>query len=144
MDNKLMGEMEIIDCVASYLKNEKHYTIARRVGKTSDRGADMVVVSPKNQVRLSIEAKGQTSSDSRTNRFGQEFDISQKEVHLGKALLKSCQYLEKNEMAGIALPDDTVHRDLVLSISVAIRRLGIIVFLVNEKQAVRVMGDLPA
>ncbi len=139
----LLGEMDIIDSVCSYLETNG-YRITSKVGSVSEHGIDIVAMSQHDKVRLHVEAKGQTSSKSETKRFGKEFTRNQKRDHLGKALLKSCEWIQQNVAAAIALPDDTVDRELIDSITTAIARLGIVVFLVDERGAVRTVGDLPS
>lgn len=117
----LLKEMDIINCVSDYLENNG-YRIATRVQSTRDYGPDIVAVSLKDKVRLVVEAKGQTSS----------------------ALLKSCQYIGKGELAAIALPDDKEDRGLIDSVRSALSRLGIVVFLVDQTRAVRIVGKLPS
>jgi hypothetical protein len=139
----LLGEMDIVRCVTAFLET-KQYSITSKVRSVSDHGDDIVAVSPLTKVRLTVEAKGQTSTKSWSNRFGKEFDRNQKRDHLGKALLKSCEHIDRNETAAIALPDDRVNRELIDSIVGAISRLGIVVFLVDQEGAVRVVGNLPS
>lgn len=139
----LLGEMAIIGSVCRYLEAED-YRITSRVGSVSEHGIDIIAMSQHTKVRLYVEAKGQTSSKSETKRFGKEFTRSQKRDHLGKALLKSCEWIQQDEAAAIALPDDTVDRELINSITTAIARLGVIVFFVDERGAVRTVGNLPS
>jgi hypothetical protein len=141
--NLLLGEMDVINSVEAYLLT-KDYRITSKVKSVDEHGIDLVAVSPRTKVKLNVEAKGQTSSKSETNRFGKEFNRNQKRDHLGKALLKSCEYFNKHEAAAIALPDDTIDHELVNSIRGAIDRLGIVVFLVDYERAVRVVGNLPS
>ncbi len=139
----MLGEMDVIDSVTSYLKT-KGYLITSKVESVDEHGIDVVAMSGRTKVKLNVEAKGQTSSKSETKRFGKEFTRNQKRDHLGKALLKSCECIHKHEAAAIALPDDTVDHELIDSIRGAIERLGIVVFLVDEMGAVRVVGNLPS
>jgi hypothetical protein len=141
--DSFIKEMDVIECVANYLEVKKHFTIMSKVNATQEHGVDLIAVSPGGRIKLYIEAKGQTSSDPRTKRYGKEFNENQKKVHLGKALLNTCQCLEKGEMAGIALPDDKINCKLIDSIGDTINRLGIIVFLVNKNHSVAVKGALP-
>jgi hypothetical protein len=137
--------MDIIQYVSAYLEHTRIYEIKSKVRSVDDHGVDIVAVSPKTKVRLNVEAKGQTSTKNWSNRFGKEFDRNQKRDHLGKALLKCCEYIEKNEAAAIALPRDSVNKELIDSIRSTIRRLGIVVFLVDQKGIVQLaVGNLPS
>ncbi len=138
----LLGEMFIIESVVNYL-NAKDYAVIGKVRSVREHGVDIVAISPKTKVKLNVEAKGQTSSKSESRRFGKEFDRGQKRDHLGKAILKACECVERDEAAAIALPDDAVNRELIDSIRSAIDRLGIVVFLVDEKGMVHAVGTLP-
>lgn len=135
--------MAIIESVCKYLET-KGYQITSKVGSVNEHCIEIVTMSQHTDVRLYVEAKGQTSSKSETKRFGKEFNRNQKRDHIGKALLKSCEWTQQNEAAAIALPDDTVDRDLINFITTAIAHLGIAVFLVDESGAVRTVGNLPS
>ena len=139
----LLGEMTVIESVGDYLET-LGYVVTSKVGSVSEHGVDIVAQAPRTKVRLNVEAKGQTSSKSETNRFGKEFTRNQKRDHLGKALLKSCEFVQKDEAAAIALPNDAVDRQLIDSITTAIDRLGIAVFLVDARGTVSVVGKLPS
>jgi hypothetical protein len=140
----LLGEMDVIQSVVEYLESEKRYTIEKVVRSVIDRGTDIIVNSPKLKALLMIEAKGQTSSKKYTSRFGDEFSKNQKEDHLGRALLRSLQYISQGKMAGIALPADNEDIGLVQSLKPALERLGAIVFLVKQDKTVDVtVGKLP-
>ena len=142
----LLKEMDVIRSVCKYLKTEKQYKIESSVENVYDHDVDIVATSPKLKIRLCVEAKGQTSSKTKSRRFGNEFNPNQKKDHFAKALLKSCQYLseDKGQVAGIALPDDTVDRELVDSIIGVLEQLGISIFLVKKNKTVRMtIGNLP-
>jgi hypothetical protein len=138
----MLEEMMVVKSIENYLKTLE-FEIINKVESISSHGVDLIAQSPKTKTRLNVEAKGQTSSIPTTNRFGKEFTRNQKRDHLGKALLKSCEFIQKNEVGAIALPNDPVDRELIYSITNAIDRLGIIVFLVDENSAVTVFGKLP-
>jgi hypothetical protein len=139
----MLREMDVINAVCSYLQN-LGYVIISKVESVQDHGIVIVAKSPRTKTRISIEAKGQTSSKSETKRYGREFTREQKRDHLGKALLKSCEFIQRNEPVAIALPDDAVDQQLIGSITDAMSRLGITVFFVDNQGKVRVLGKLPS
>jgi hypothetical protein len=62
----------------------------------------------------------------------------------GRALLKCLGYKDQGYAAGIALPADNYNKELVGDISKSLRRLEIIVFLVNQTHRVTIaVGELP-
>ena len=137
-----LGEMEVVEAVRSYLET-KGSKINRVVRNTTERGADIVATSPSENVIIKVEAKGQTSSDQGSKRFGKEFDKNQKEDHLGRALVKCLGYLDEGFGAGIALPEDDYNKRLVDGIKKSLGTLGLLVFFVSKNSGVSVIGDLP-
>jgi len=139
----LLREMDVIRSVARYLRDEKRYDV-EAVESVYERGPDIIARSPKLKHELAIEAKGQTSSKSDSNRFGKEFNKNQKEDHLGRALVKALQFVSKGKITGIALPSDETDVALVNSIKPALERLGVVVFLVRMDKTVEIgVGKLP-
>jgi len=136
-----LGEMEVVEAVRSYLET-KGFKINRMVRNTTERGADIVATSPSENVIIKAEAKGQTSSDQGSKRFGKEFDKNQKEDRLG-ALVKCLGYLDEGFGAGIALPEDDYNKRLVDGIKKSLGTLGLLVFFVSKNSGVSVIGDLP-
>ena len=72
----MLTEDEVIDIMIDYLKNDG-YEIESYCS-TSQRGHD--IVARKNDEYLCIEAKGQTSANPKSNRYGREFDSAQKNL----------------------------------------------------------------
>ena len=95
-----------------------------------DRVLILELLSPMRR-RLSIEAKGQTSSFPHTRRHGTEFSASQKQNHLGEALVAVLAPRQPGGTWGIALPGDSYDVELVERLREALDRLGVLVFLVN-------------
>lgn len=91
-----------------------------------------------------IEAKGQTSSKEGSRRYGKEFSRSQKEDHLGRALLKCCQYISERSdlIVAVALPNDDVNSDLITRIGAVLQKLKIVSFLVGGDGSVEASGNL--
>jgi hypothetical protein len=138
---RVITENKVVEVVAGYL-TAKNWRIVS-TAKTIQHGPDVVALSSSGR-EIWIEAKGQTSSKQGTNRFGKEFNRNQKEDHLGRALLKCCQYLSDRAdlILAIALPNDDLDSDLVRRISPALQRLKILTILVNEDGSVESSQDL--
>ena len=62
-------EMEVVEAVRKYLET-KGFKINRVVADITERGTDIVATSPSQKMIIKIEAKGQTSSDKRSKRYG--------------------------------------------------------------------------
>lgn len=140
----MLGEMEIINAVSGFLK-EKDYAIKGKVSKTTDHGPDLEAISPIDSTMISIEAKGETSSNPNSKRHGLEFNKNQISSHVGRALLKSMQVISQRKckiVAGMAYPEN--HRELISTIKTALDMLNIVVFLVDQNYSVDVfIGELP-
>jgi|SRR6267143_94641 len=74
-----LKEMEVIEAVRIYLET-KGFNINRVVHDTTEHGTDIVAASPSGKLIIKIEAKGQTSSDESSKRFGKEFNKNQKRI----------------------------------------------------------------
>ncbi|MCI4357951.1 MAG: hypothetical protein L3J95_01750 [Thermoplasmata archaeon] len=124
-----MTESEVIDAVEEGLK-ARGFTSHYRVKDIGSHGPDLIMKSPSG-VRLTIEAKGQGSSQPGTPRYGKEFLKSQKESSLGRALVQTTKLLSDGAAAGIALPGDATNRELIRERSRSLARLGIVVIFVS-------------
>ncbi|MCZ7537832.1 MAG: hypothetical protein M5T61_19180 [Acidimicrobiia bacterium] len=101
------------------------------------RGDDLV--AERDGERLVIEAKGAGSSKVGTARYGKSFNKGQVFDHVGKAVLKAMRVVSAGEhRAGIALPGDAAHRAEVAKVRVALDRVGVAVFWVDESRTVTV------
>ena len=132
----MLTENEVVKFTAKFLK-ENGYDI-NKINSTNDRGYD--IVAEKNGVPLYIEAKGQTSANKNSNRYGLEFDSGQKMDHVSKALyylMKTHNMYPKSKVA-IALPSDQRHLDLIENISHSLSKLEICVYFVSENGLVSV------
>jgi hypothetical protein len=91
---------------------------------------------------IQIEAKDQKSFKKHPKR--KMFSKDQKMDHLGKALFKSLEYINKIEKAGITLPVDDYDRESIERIKNPLDKLGIAVFFVDpDDQKVELRGNLP-
>jgi hypothetical protein len=120
----VLTEDEVICAVQDFLVS-KSWRIVRRATAVQ-RGDDLV--AERDGKRLVIEAKGAGSSKSDTARYGMTFNKGQVFDHVGKALLKAMR-------AAIALPGDAAHCTEVAKIRLALDRVGIAVFWVDETRA---------
>lgn len=139
----MLTEMEIVEATASFLKG-KGYSIEHCVSAVTERGDDIVARSQAGQ-RVVIEAKGQGSSQSYTKRFGREFSKSQKEGHLGRAMVRLMEPMSTGSKGVIALPQDTVTLGILRSRKKALEVAGFIVLTVepSSRQVVTALGKLP-
>jgi len=126
----MLLENDVIDYVECHLKSEGYHLVCK--SDTNTHGHDLVM--EKDGRKLYVEAKGQTSSKERTNRYGKEFTRNQKWDHVSKAVYTSMktQNLYKGCDVGIALPSDNEHSSIVDDILPSLEKLGIKVFLVSE------------
>ncbi len=86
-----------------------------------------------------MEAKGATSSKPGSARYGKEFDSNQIKTHIGVALVKSFQTLQKYPDSDVivALPHNRGHRSLIDGMAVPIRNSGVkVVFVENDGHVV--------
>lgn len=134
----MIDENDVIDVVCSLLKN-KGYDILQKL-TTKQQGDD--IIAYKSGKRLFIEAKGETSSDKESKRFGKPFESSQVKVHVAEAVYKAIEVLNRNnnkeERSGIALPDNKHHRQLIERVKGTLDILGIAVFWVSKNGSVLV------
>jgi hypothetical protein len=131
---RLLTEDEVSLAVRSHLENDG-WTIrswAAAIGRK--HGND--IVAERDGRQLIIEVKGETSSDSKSNRFGFAFSSTQVTSHVAIAAYKALQVVSTGVQAGIALPDERLHRRTLGSIQPALSGLGISVFWVDRHAAV--------
>jgi diaminopimelate decarboxylase len=138
----MLFESDVVDAVCIELQ-ARGYHIQQRL-RTREKGDDIVAVRGAAPVRqLFIEAKGETSSNRDTRRYGRPFDAAQIRVHVAEALYKAATVLSRERegveiRAGIALPDTKKHRARIADIERALRQLAIAVFWVDEGGGVQV------
>ncbi|NQY53898.1 MAG: hypothetical protein HRT42_10055 [Campylobacteraceae bacterium] len=104
----------------------------------NQKGDDIVAINDKEQ-KFYIEAKGETSSKESSNRFGKEFNSSQKQVHVSQALYRAIKMKEENSsLSGIAFPETKGHLSLIEPIKQTLQEIGIEVFWVKNDGTIRV------
>lgn len=108
---------------------------AAAVGRV--RGNDIVAELEGKQ--LIVEAKGEGSSDPKSNKFGLTFDSSQVTTHVSVATYKAMRAISEGAQAGVALPDTVLHRRKIDAVQPALSRLGVSVFWVDRHGAVVVV-----
>ena len=133
----------MVRAVCSFLR-EREYEIDRVVESNQERGHDIIATSKTSRARIFVECKGETSSREGSGRYGSKFDAGQRTDHVGKALVKALQVLSNQSVtnqAGIGLPLN--HQSLIDTMSGALQKTGIVVFLVSPDKKVTVyLGTL--
>jgi hypothetical protein len=71
----MLSESDVISAVCQYLKSQG-FQITRALSEI-ERGIDIEAITPDGKTKISIEAKGETSSKSTTARFGKPFNSNQ-------------------------------------------------------------------
>lgn len=131
----MLMESDVIEAVCRSLS--KHgYTIEQKLS-VREHGIDIVASKVKPRRRILIEAKGETSSNRSSKRYGRPFNPSQVLDHVAKALFQSVAVLTSPEGPGhrlvaIALPDNSTHRACIAKIAVGLQSLKIGVFWVRS------------
>jgi hypothetical protein len=131
----MLLEFDVITSVCNKLK-EKGYTIKQCL-QTNQQGDDIIAIKEEDsRIELYIEAKGETSSREGSSRFGKPFDSAQVHVHVAEAFYKACEVLARNHngvvvKAGVAFPNNDLHRTFVKKIHPIIYQLGIAIFWVE-------------
>lgn len=130
----MLYEDQVVEAVARFLSAHGWHIESRVTSK--QHGDDLVAT--KDARRLLVEAKGETSSDPTTSRYGSEFSLNQVGTHVGVAVLRSLRWVSRGDVdAAIALPDNERHRRKVGEVSVALHRAGIGVLWVSPDMSVR-------
>lgn len=135
----MLDENDVIEAVCIYLKNQE-FTILSKC-TTNQTGDDIVANHISSEYHLYIEAKGETSSKQKTNKYGQSFNSGQMLDHVAKAFYRAAKMLQHNDRdlprrVGIALPDNQYHRQHVHAIEQSLNKLDITVFWVNPNKEV--------
>jgi hypothetical protein len=139
----LLYEDDVKNAVSKFLTGLGYQQ--KKMARLSEHAPDIILLIPSGRKELWIESKGETSSSANTSRYGKPFDTNQKSDHFGRALLKGLQWTsgDTGVLAGIAVPADPVDVDLVNSVGLALKKLGISVFLVHEGGQVDAPLGLP-
>ena len=135
-NTQLLTEDEVSLAVRSHLEKAGWTITSWALAAGRIHGDDIVAELEGRQ--LIIEVKGEGSSDPESRRFGLAFNSSQVTTHVAMATYKALQAVSKGAEAGIALPDNLLHRRTVRTIQPALSDLGISVFWVDGHSAVAV------
>jgi len=134
--DELLTEDEVSSAVREHLIEQGWKIESFAVAATGQHGEDIVAM--RDGRRLSVEAKGEGSSQSHTIRYGKPFSGGQVKTHVSVAMYQAMKALSKGDCVGIALPDNAPHRQAVGVIGEGVSRLGIAVFWVDRQGAVSV------
>ncbi len=135
----MLTENDVIEAVCEHLK-ATGYEIASRA-TTREHGIDIIANRTGISGRLLIEAKGETSSKSNTNRYGSPFKSGAVRVHVAEALYSAAclhaTHHRSGDSIGIAFPETPRHRDLVSRIKPILDSLGVATFFVQRDHSVK-------
>lgn len=130
----MLNENQVVDAVAGHLQDDGWRIVS--TSSTSERGHD--VLAARGETTLAVEAKGETSSDPHSRRYREAFSSSQKHDHVAKAFYKAACVLSAGQhRAGIAVPSDERHRELIEGIGPVLKVLGVAIFFVDDDRTVR-------
>ena len=131
-------ENYVVNKTIDYLKDEG-YEI-ENCCLNRQKGNDIVAYNDK--YKIIIEAKGNTSQDENSNRYGEPFDKGQRDDHIGRAIYKlnTEYYKEKNSndknkkicLFAIALPNDNNHKATLEAQEPILKLIGYGVYLCDE------------
>jgi hypothetical protein len=131
----MLTESEVIAATSLFLKS-KDFRITQSLLET-EHGVDIEAVAPDGKTKISIEAKGETSSKQSTTRFGKPFDSQQVFDHVAKAFYCAARDNSMGLLAGVALPKNELHIACVQKILPAFKKLGVEVFWVSAEGLVQ-------
>jgi hypothetical protein len=138
----MLYEDDVVEAVCGYL-TRSGYRIVNRC-TTKQRGTDIVAEHLSSKSILRVEAKGETSNDSASKRFGKPFDNAQVHSHVADAFHAAAAMLDSDgSRVAMAFPDTALHRRHVGRIGEAIRRLEVAVFWVGANRGVTVESARP-
>jgi hypothetical protein len=134
-------ECDVIEAVCRFLES-RGYRISHKLGPR-ERGDDIIALREGSPDRpLLVEAKGATSSNPASKRYGKPFDAAQIRVHIAEALYKAATVVSRSSptirlRTAIALPATDRHRELIKRIEPVLNRLEIGVFWVADDRGVQ-------
>jgi predicted transcriptional regulator len=131
----MLTENDVITAVTDYLRKNGYKIV--QVSNTRQKGHD--IIAEREGLQLFVEAKGETSSKSHTQRFGKPFDSAQVRVHVAEALYKAIATRQRDSKAllAIAFPLTRTHERLVGAVSKVAGQLGIRVFFVRLDKTIK-------
>jgi hypothetical protein len=134
----MLTENDVIDAVCKYLEAHGHRIVSRC--DTAQRGIDIVAARQGGLGRLLVEAKGETSADSKSARFGKAFNNAQVRDHVANAFYTGvCLHSEnhrKGDAVALAFPETSLHRKYLEPIKPVLDSLGIAIYIVRRDGSV--------
>lgn len=130
----VLYEDDVTDAVCAELER-RGWSVEQRL-RSTQRGDD--IVATRGDVRFVIECKGETSSDPATRRYGAAFSASQVNSHVSRAMLRAMRVVSEGNWAGVAFPEERLHRIEIKKVRVAVERLGVVVCWVTPNNVVTI------
>lgn len=129
----MLTENEVVEAVRNTLVAEGWQIVG--TSTTLQQGAD--IEAHREGVRLIVEAKGETSSKAKTNRFGLPFHRGQVLTHVSRAVYTALVAQEDGKtLAAVAFPWTELHINEVAKVERTLRSLNIRVFWVKASDVV--------
>ncbi|WP_163140636.1 hypothetical protein [Bacillus sp. 22-7] len=144
----MLFELDVIDAVCEDLE-ERGYVIIQRKAEMKHSGKDVIAkkTNSNKDIRLFIEAIGETSADSSSNRYGKPFDKSQIKVHISELLFVTAETLSMTKLdeyiykTAIAIPDNKDHREFLNKIKPFLGSIDIAVFFVKGSKVSEIISN---
>jgi hypothetical protein len=134
--SRTLYEKHVVDSVCHFLKR-KGFSITQCL-PTRAHGEDIKALAPDQRQQITIEAKGATSSDPTSKRFGKSFSSNQVQDHVAKAVYSAAKHVSSVRLTGVAFPKNDAHIEYVGRILPALKRLKIEVFWVSPDGGVEI------
>jgi hypothetical protein len=134
----MLYEKQVVDGVCRFLK-KNGFCITQCLA-TKAHGEDIKAMAPDGKTSITIEAKGATSSDPRSKRYGKAFNANQVRDHVANAVYSAAKHVSTQTLTGVAFPKNKAHIGYVGRIIPALKKLGIEVFWVEADKTVEVVG----
>jgi hypothetical protein len=122
----MLYESQVTDGVCSFLE-VNGFSITQRLSAI-EHGEDIIAIAPDGKTRVSIEAKGETSSRAGSRRYGKSFNSGQVWDHVSKAVYKAALHFSTGTLAAVALPRNPAHVECISKILPALKHLDIEIF----------------
>ncbi len=135
---KLMNENDVVQAVSEYLIQQGFKV---KSATTQQTGIDIQGI--KSNEQWIIEAKGETSSEKSSKRYGKIMTKSQHYSQVSTCMFKIMQELKKSSSnkktnLGMAFPKNKIFLELVDSIYPSIKKVGIKVLWVNKDSTIEI------
>ena len=130
----MLNQQGVIDAVAAHLERDGFIVEAGQRQSPN-------IVGRKKGGSVLVEARGQTSAEPTSSRFGEPFKRSQIVEHVAQKLYSALKLSEKKvsgDEIALAFPDDPDHQECLDAISNTLRKLGIRIYWVDEEGHVRI------